>query len=325
MYPEIRIAAVCERDIDLLLQEEAVASTEFQEWIVRRSGVGLYPCSLISARRSVTQSNGESDLELTFSTDSGEAIRLLLENKVDASFQVKQALRYADRARAYIARGECTVSRTILIAPGQYLGQRGDALGFDVCISYEELIAWYAEVKDAGMRSHYKRRLLSAAIEKSALGYQPIADAPVTDWWRAYWELARRVAPELEMKEPNVKPAGAGFIYFRPLVLPRGVEVCHKLPHGNVDLQFNKWGARLAAFRDAVADVLEAAMTVAPANKSAAVRLKAPEVNTSLPFNDQQQAAKESLTQAVLLLRWYLRNRQVLGARGLDPNLSTDR
>ena len=314
---DVRIAAVCERDLDLLLLEEAIASSSFQEWLIRQAGLQLFQCTLLSAKRSVTQSNGESDLELTFASAAGETVRLLLENKIGASFQPDQALRYAERSGVYLAQGECGTVRTMLLAPNRYFGEQTGALGFDSRVSYEDLRSWFANAPEAGPRRLYKLRLIDAAIEKGSLGYQPIADAPVTDWWRSYWELALHLTPELEMKEPSAKPARAGIIYFRPLVLPRGVEVCHKLAQGNVDLQFNGWGARAADFRKAVIEALETPMSVAGAAKSAAIRLKVPEVNTCLPFQGQQNAAEAGLANAARLLRWYLTNRSVLAERGL--------
>src|SRR5712691_4385864 len=51
-----------------------------------------------------------------------------------------------------------------------------------------------------------------SAIEKATYGYQFEADAPVTNFWQAYREMAREHAPELQIKEFSSKPSGAGFI-----------------------------------------------------------------------------------------------------------------
>jgi hypothetical protein len=62
---EMPIAGVCERDIDLLLLEEFIASVHFIQWFTEQiNRVDAEIECLLSAQRSVTQSNGESDLEV---------------------------------------------------------------------------------------------------------------------------------------------------------------------------------------------------------------------------------------------------------------------
>jgi hypothetical protein len=69
--PEISVAGVCERDVDLLLLEEFIASKSFRKWFLAVVGVQAQSVRLVQAARSVTFSNGESDLELTFESDDG--------------------------------------------------------------------------------------------------------------------------------------------------------------------------------------------------------------------------------------------------------------
>src|SRR4051812_5076572 len=95
---KLEIPGVCERDVDLLLLEEFLASAEFGNWFLRKVSNGQASSgALIGARRSVTESNGESDLEVTLKLPDDSTLRLLIENKVGAGLQPQQAERYRSR------------------------------------------------------------------------------------------------------------------------------------------------------------------------------------------------------------------------------------
>ena len=304
MTIQLKIPGVCERDLDLLLLEELVASHVFRAWFADRCAVPApIDSGWFDVQRSVTQSLGESDLEFTFESSSG-LVRLLIENKVDAGFQVNQADRYRARAESALVRDNLHVARTVLVAPHGYAPE-GDTKGFDLKLTYEEIGRWFGESFADSDRSRYKLALLNAAIEKSRLGYQPLADAPVTNFWKSYWLRCHTSAAELAMQEPSGKPAGAGFIYFRPVELPKGVEICHKLPHGNVDLQFSGWGDRLGEFGRHFSGVLDDDMSIVKANKSAVVRLKVALLDAARPFSEQAAAAQQGIDAAARLLSWY--------------------
>jgi len=89
---DLALASVTERDLDLLLFEEFVASPEFALWFVNRvGGFDLSEHPVISASRSVTTASGESDLEVALTTADGSIHYLPVENKISASFQPRQA------------------------------------------------------------------------------------------------------------------------------------------------------------------------------------------------------------------------------------------
>lgn len=303
----LQIAGVSERDVDLLLLEEFIASAEFARWFLMRIGDKAHAnYNVVGARRSVTESVGESDI-LVVLTGGTDTKYLLIENKIAAGFQPRQAERYQERGRAYQADGLCDTYSTVLVAPSSYFGDASDHRGFDATLSYEGLLSWFAENDALGPRARYKKALLNSAINKAKYGYQPVEDAPVTDFWRAYWRLATEVAPELEMREPIAKPSRAGFIHFQPSVLPRGVTIVHKLRHGFLDLQFAGLGRQLSEIRREFGDHLLPGMTIAQSKKSGAIRQKVPVFNTGQRFLDQAANAHLCLEQAQRLLHWYLR------------------
>lgn len=162
----VRIPDVCERDIDLLLLEEFVASADFTSWFLTQIG-GEEAALLSEAHRSVRTVNGESDVELTLQASTG-TLKILIENKVDAAFQPNQPQRYADRANDYQTSGKCQKTITVVMAPEIYFGSGTSNLGFDKKVSYEAALRWFESAELLGARKEYKTALLRGAIERGA-------------------------------------------------------------------------------------------------------------------------------------------------------------
>ncbi|MGC9329002.1 MAG: PD-(D/E)XK nuclease family protein, partial [Candidatus Hinthialibacter sp.] len=137
----LRVSGVSERDIDLLLLEEFFSSPKFIDWFVESIDFQEAKNSeLIQVRRSATDLTGESDLEVELSNHAGDRFILLIENKIKAHFQPRQAHRYQERGASYVSRGLCKKYKTVLIAPHNYLGDDSGKIGFDAVIEYEAVI-----------------------------------------------------------------------------------------------------------------------------------------------------------------------------------------
>ena len=305
MTTPVNIAGVCERDVDLLLLEEFQSESGFSQWFVEQTlgepaGIG----DVIAARRSATDSTGESDLEVDFQDGQGGTARMLVENKVGAGLQPRQADRYCERGDAYVARGDCRAYHTVIVAPEAYFGESGSVKGFDYRITYEEILGWFERSETLGARRRYKCILLQSAIDKGTLGYQPEEDTATSAFWRDYWLLATAQAPGLEMPEPGPKPAGAGFIDFRPPVLPAGIRVVHKLNRGCVDLEIRDMGQRVNEVRAALASHLTPDMQIVRTSKSAAVRINVPILSGNTPADEQRDRVLAGIEAAARLLTW---------------------
>src|SRR5690606_17688195 len=177
--------------------------------------------------RSVTHSSGESDVELFVRLRDGRTAAVLIENKVDAGLQPAQQERYGLRGADYIACGKCEIFRTLVVAPERYFGVDSSTKGFDARLTYEEIDRWFAGQTQMGSRVTYKRALVAAAIEKATLGYQVIADEPMTAFWANYRELVERHAPALNMQgQPGMgRPSTSTFIRFRPDRFPKNMQL----------------------------------------------------------------------------------------------------
>ena len=313
MSEHLHIPGVSERDLDLLLVEEFIASSDFCAWFLSQIGSNaLSHVKLASVKKSVTDTTGESDVEARFEDEQGAALVLLIENKINAGFQPQQAERYQIRGKKYSGRGDKIT--TVLVAPSRYFGDADALKGFDARVTHEAIRDWFAQNAKLGERRVYKQKLLDNAITKGTLGYNPIEDEPVTTFWSRYWKLAEEYAPELQMKKPSGKPADAGFIYFRAAQMSRKiviaessitVDIVHKLPHGNVDLQFSGMGERLDELKSLYGTCMDHDMEIVKAAKSGSIRLKVPGLNANGNFEEQSACVVEGILASKRLLAWY--------------------
>ncbi|MBZ4039648.1 PD-(D/E)XK nuclease family protein [Novilysobacter selenitireducens] len=303
-----RIAGVCECDIDLLLLEEFLSSPAFGLWFGQAAGVKDDALgTVVEAGRSITHSTGESDLEVHMVCGTGRTV-LLIENKIGAGLQPLQAERYHLRGRDYLSKNRCERVVSVIVAPDRYFASSGETKGFECRVSYEALMQWFDnDAAELGVRRYYKRSLLQSGIDKAVLGYQPDVDSGVTEFFRAYWDLAVASYPELGMRPPRQRPGGSGRVYFKtPPLTAIGADIAHKTGRGIVDLHLRGRGARLAEVEAHLGEVLAADMRVASAGKSAAVRLEAPRLDRTAPAAEQLDAIRRGLYAAKRLHDWAL-------------------
>lgn len=299
-----RIAGVSERDIDLLLLEEFVATPRFARWFVQSTGGSDDVAEVIDARRSVTQSDGESDLEITLRLETGRDLRLLIENKINANLQPQQAERYQSRGETYRARNLCSSFRTVLVAPRLYFGAPLSSRGFHATLAYEEIRDWFG-TSNLGVRAAYKVALLTAAIEKGVRTALSDEDDAVTQFWLQYWAHVSQHHPEWLMPKPAAKPAGSTFIQLHPSDLPPGVNLLHKLSTGHADLQFSNYASRLDELHHRFRSVLDSDMLIDRATKSGVIRIKVPPVNVARPFEEQLPDVAVGIAALKRLHQWF--------------------
>ena len=311
MSTTIRIPDVCERDIDLLLLEEFVASKDFRTWFLSQIGI-IEDVKLLEASRSVKTSNGESDLEITLEGGLG-AIKILIENKVDAPFQPDQAQRYIERASSYQTTGKYKEVITVVMAPEVYFGDETENFGFEAKVTYESTLTWFACTERMNERTAYKLELLRGAIERGRQGWKLIPHKNVTELWHAYSHLAEQIAPQLAMPVPKKEiPATSSFIKFRPAALPANVKLFHKIEHGYVDLQFSGRGKNLPEMERLYRTHLLPNMRIEKAAQSAVIRVRIDKVAiTTATFDSCEAVFRKGIETAVTLLEWYQKANKV--------------
>lgn len=306
----IPIEAIQERDIDLLLLEELYCSFKFREWFIEKTiGKNKSFIKFLGIWHSLNKANlGESDLVMKFLRKDNKAHLFLIENKIDASFQPAQPLRYKQRGEKYIKEGECVSYSTVLIAPKKYIRDNED---FDFVIEYEQIRDWFNNQAPQDKRAEYKAKIFSLAIEKSRRGYRPIPDEKATNFWHAYWQISKEIAPELGLKEPKKDiPAGSTFIIFKPKVLPKDISLVHKIDRGFIDLEFRNKGSQIEAFKEKYQQFLEEGMIIERAHKSAVIRVFTEVLSFDKDFDKQRQSVIDGIKKAKNLLQWFVKNKE---------------
>jgi len=299
--------------VDLLLVEEFASSPSFVRWFLERiDSAALEPVEVKRCHRSATDSSGESDVEI-FVRAGDETVAILIEDKVHAAAQPRQAERYRERGESHRRAGRCRRFITVLVAPQTYL--RGTLRRFDRIISYEDLVAWFEQADEAPARFRFKAEVLRGAIEKATKGYQAVEDEPVTQFWRRYWERLQKIAPELEMKKPAGVPARSGFAYFRPGRMPKGSCIVHKMPHGFIDIQFDHMADRLDKLRVRYGPSREPDMQITRAGKSGVIRIEVPKLRPIRDIDEQLEDVDACLRRAGGLLAWFRRARKHVANR----------
>ena len=297
------LESVTERDIDLLILEELSADASFRKAFLRH----LTPAfagghTFLGAWHSVTDpSLGESDL-LMLIEHEGRRRAYLIENKIDAPPQPKQAVRYRMRGDRGIKESRWDEFTTCIVAPERYLHGIEEADLYDGQLSYERIseLLRNASTLDEEHRE-FRIGMVSQAIEQNRRGYSPKHDERVTAFWRGYWEDVTDAFPELVMPEPKSKPSGSDWIAFCPELLPTGYTLLHKLAAGAVDLQTPYSSESIEELSAACSPMLQEDMAVVATGKSCSVRVAVPQMDRLKDFGSQKQEGRQGMKAAYRL------------------------
>jgi hypothetical protein len=299
------IRRVLERDIDLLVLEELHVSEAFRRWFLEQVlGPNQPAPEFVGAWHSVSNATGESDLEIDVSV-GGERQRILVENKLEAAFQEAQEIRYCDRGRSYIAAGECSTYRAVLMAPQVYIERSPRATAFDVRLTYEAVRNWFRGAAHLGDRGRYRAEFLESAITEARRGWQAVPDAEVTSFWSEYGKYVRERAPELRMPAEEARPATSTYVYFCGLAdVHNRLRLVHQLDRGEVRIQIEGMGNQVAQLSAALKPHLERGMVIDKAGKSARIYMQVPKIDAKKPLREQLTAVATGTAAAVRLLNW---------------------
>ena len=308
---------VHERDVDLLLLEELHASPDFQRHFLKLLGDGMTQSAiaakgkipldsqLLHGQHSVSNSLGQSDLEVACRDSKDQVWRILIENKIYAGYQPEQARRYKRRGELYKKRGCCNNFITVLTAPTKFIGTAPN--GFDANITYEGIRSWFENSKSLGLRRVCKVGLLNAAIRKKEKVREK--SKAITEFWFKYHELVQQIAPELCM--PTPEPRSGGFLYFKPPAT-NGIKFVHKINKGQIDLRFAKMGTQISKVKELFEKHIRPdKMKIVKTHESAAIRTTVQELVSVDDFEEQKEKVTNCITEAKALLQWWIEHRQV--------------
>lgn len=290
------VEAIQERDIDLILLEELSTDITFAEWFVRELQLPTLT-SINGSWKSMSQIGlGETDILFSYLSNE-KRIVILIENKLDASFQNEQFERYEKRAQLHIDKGECDEAYTILFAPQRYCDTQND---FDNFITYES-VALRLEFTGS-KRNIFKSSLLKIAIEKQRRGYRPENSPPVQKFWHDYYHFKEKEYPSLYMKKPGIVPFNSDW----PMLFDsrlKGVSFLHKLKQGNVDATFYGFPEEMEFI---VKQNLPKNAKLQKHSKSFSIRIYSGVIDRTKDFESQKDAVKKGLDNILFMRDWIL-------------------
>jgi len=189
------IDGVTEREIDLLLLMALHCSPGFRAFIASKT-VGPGDFEFLGAWRGVFDNLGECDLLALIRDAKGRRIAVMVEDKIDASFQPNQASRYRLRGDQGIALDRWERFITCLCAPKAYAEPIGKGDAWDTVLTYEEIEA-SLEAQEDTFAPFVRGALRQAGDKQRSGGF--VASQQASAFWAQYRRLQRGEFPDLKM------------------------------------------------------------------------------------------------------------------------------
>lgn len=296
------VEAIQERDIDLLLLEELSTDNSFCEWFIKELNLPKLT-SVNGAWRSISVFGlGETDILFSYNSND-KKIFVLIENKLDTSFQNEQYNRYLKRADEYLSKKECDNAFAILLAPKLYCENQSD---FENYLTYESIAKRLEFI--GSKRNLFKSNLLQIATEKLRRGYQPVNSIPVQSFWYSYWQYKEEKHPSLIMKKPDIVPHNSDWpmLYDDRL---KNIIFYHKLGQGNVDATFKDFSEE-GEFK--IKEILPDWALFKRHSKSFSIRVFSGKIDRTKDFNKQVDKVENGLQNIEKLRNWIIENKNLL-------------
>lgn len=291
------VESIQERDVDLILLEELSTDNAFCEWFIRELSLPDLT-NVNGAWRSITAFGlGETDILFSYQSNE-EKVYVLIENKLDTSFQEEQYNRYLKRADRYIENKECDKIFIILVAPELYCNNQSEFESY----SYET-IAQRLEFTNT-KRNLFKSKLLKIGVEKARRGYQPVNSVPVQIFWHSYWRYKMDNHPSLEMNEPRIIPHNSDWPKLSDDRL-KNIVFIHKLRQGNTDATFSNFSEEIE-FK--IKELLPDWAELKKHNKTFSIRVFSGVIDRTKAFDNQIDLVANGLQNIERIREWIIEN-----------------
>ena len=281
--------SIQERDVDIILLEELNCNKNFCKFLLKEKDLPTVTSYHIAYKSVSDYGIGETDILFSYE-NNGEKIFVMIENKLDAEFQLDQFVRYQKRAENYLTEKKCDKVFIMLIAPEEYCKNQNE---FEHSLSYEKIRDFFISSKD--IRSTFKAQLLNIGIEKLRRGYSAINDVRVYDFWHQYNFFLKKLSNELSINPKSLKtvPSGSDWIRLRNKNIEiLGIQLIHKLEKGYIDIQISNFNL-LNNIK------LEKEYEVVQTGKSKSIRFVTSELNRFEPFDSQLEKAEKSIDDVI--------------------------
>ena len=268
--PVIEFKKIYEHDMDLLIIEEFVSDRNFARIFLDKLQLSD-DYTIQKASHSMADADGESDVTLILQYPD-KRVALLIEDKIDAQTMPEQSERYHKRAQKAVSHGEYDCYYVMLAAPADYHKEHENDsnAAYEHRVCYEELREYLG--KQSHVRASVKAAMIDCAIKEKKAGYQVQEVPAVTEFWVKLRQFCKENYPQLNMVgEDAPKGAAASWPEFRTSL--GTIKVIYKSQKGYVDLEFPKYGDRVADLRLKIKDRMTPSMQVWNTGKSASVRI----------------------------------------------------
>jgi hypothetical protein len=213
-----------------------------------------------------------------------------------------QSERYHKRAQNAISRGEYDSYYVMLVAPTDYHKEHENDsnAAYEHRVYYEELREYL--VQQNHMRATFKVAMIDCAIKEKKAGYQVQEVPAVTEFWIKLRRFCKENYPQLNMAGEDA-PKGASAIWPEFRTSLGTIKVIYKSQKGYVDLEFPKYGEKVADLHSIIKDRMADSMQIWKTGKSASVRISNDRWILDFSQNfDQHKDAVAEVLQAVASL-----------------------
>ncbi|MGC9462368.1 hypothetical protein [Vibrio genomosp. F10] len=297
------LKSISERDVDLLILEELNISSRFAHWFVSR--VLCQPVNIVKvgAWHSVIDPTlGESDLVFIYQSDDGSDQAVLIENKIDATAQPEQGLRYKKRGEKGIESGNWVDFKTCLIAPKKYLDRNIEE--YDSSIAYEEIMAVF--VSEGDDRGVYRANFIKEAIEKNRRGYKAVVSDEMTNFAKDYLKYVQDKHPQLNPEASKPRAPGNTWIRFFPNPTDKNTQIVHQIYGNAVKLMFFGQAEQYEAIVAKFEKYSDEGLSVYRSGKSVIVEAATSKVDPlTQGFEDVKPQIDEAIDLALAFLEKY--------------------
>ena len=293
-----------ESEVDSIVVEELFCSTDFQNWFLSKTSLEKNS-ELVGAWKNIVPAYfGECDIVAEFIINN-KKIALLIEDKIDAPEQPKQAERYHKTGKSLVEKREVDRYITCLLSPRDYFREDAPMEKYDYKISYEELLEWFEKQNDS-KRMRVKQMVLENGIRRAKTGYVQPTDEKTDNFYKYYEKIGRENNPELGIRFTKQHASDNSWINIKPSIFPSNIKIVHKSYVGYMDLQISK--IKMDEFLKNMESKISKNMTIQKTGNSFSIRILVsplPRFTTMKSPDKYKNEIIESLGAASQLMNWY--------------------
>lgn len=301
--------SIQECQIDLLLEEEFAAEPQFVRSFLAECKFKYEFIRVDQVSHSVSDKHGEADLVVIIDArnEVGDDIKfaLLIEDKINASFQPEQGERYKYRGDEGKEHGIWNGFLTVLVAPASYIKNAHD---FNAEVTLEKIKEWVCPSDPA--RKIFKQKKIDEAIQKKNSTGVQIVDVNMTIFRENYYnylmDFNKRYGLDFSTRAPGpIYYGDTWFILKSVAYLPEWAEIRHMMPSGNIEINFKKRNLSNELLLNNMIDSDMLLTTTGINNQHATIRIKVPTIKQFDSFEREHLKVEAVLLNAKRLLDFF--------------------